>query len=48
MEVLDYIREHVAELHEEVDDATDHADMIYLEGAIEALEHILIKFGVDQ
>ena len=55
-EVLDYIKEHLLELQQAVEDANNdipiqedeyyEADLWY-EGAIDALDHILTKFGVN-
>jgi hypothetical protein len=45
--VLEYIQDHIEELKQSMDEVTDHADMIWHEGAIEALEHVLTKFGVN-
>jgi len=54
MEVLDYIKEHVLELKQAVNDANNDIPIqedeyyesdVWYEGAIDALEHILAKFG---
>ena len=43
--VLDYIQSHVEDLLEDLETNADRSDYEYYEGAIEALEHILAKFG---
>jgi hypothetical protein len=47
VEVLEYIQDHIADLQQSKDEVTDHSDMIWHEGAIDALEHVLAKFGVN-
>jgi len=42
--VLDYIQSHVEELREDLETNVD-TDYEWYDGAIEALEHILAKFG---
>ena len=46
VEVLEYIQDHIVKLQESMDEVTDHADMIWYEGAINALKEVLIEFGV--
>lgn len=55
-EVLDYIKEHLLELQQAVEDANNDIPIqedeyyesdVWYEGAIDALEHVLAKFGVN-
>ena len=46
MEVLEYIKQHVAELIAEYsDEDNENYQTDYLEGCIDSLEHVLAKFG---
>ena len=56
VEVLEYIKEHLLELRQAVEDANHDIPIqedeyyesdVWYEGAIDALEHILTKFGVN-
>lgn len=44
-EVLDFICDHIDSLREEKEEATDPADVLWFDGAIEVLEYIVDKFG---
>ena len=45
--VLEYIKEHLTDIEKEQDEATDPDDHTYFEGAIDVMEHLLTKFGVE-
>jgi len=56
MEVLEYIQEQLLELRQAVEDANNDIPIqedeyyesdVWYEGAIDALEHVLAKFGVN-
>jgi len=56
MEVLEYIQERLLELRQAVEDANNDIPIqedeyyesdVWYEGAIDALEHVLAKFGVN-
>jgi hypothetical protein len=44
--VLEYIQQHVLELKQYMNEVTDTLDMVWHEGAIDSLEHVLAKFKV--